>query len=130
MLREALLEVDAFDMKGKPGEHEIKQLLDQRVVVIAQVEGIAHLAHLRIYPRILGELLTELATVDRALTCARQKLNETSIDDDVTDTIHFDLAVGDADADSFSHDNPDLELMFDDMSLAHQDEKSGAALTI
>ena len=44
--------------------------------------------------------------------------------------IHFDLAAGDADADSFSHDNPDLELMFDDMSLAHQDEKSGAALTI
>ena len=115
-LREALLEVDAFDMKGNPGEHEIKQLLDQRVVVIAQVEGIAHLAHLRIYPRILGELLTELATVDRALTCARQKLNETSIDDVVIDTIHFDLAAGDG-ADSISRDNLDLEDMFDDMCL-------------
>lgn len=44
--------------------------------------------------------------------------------------IHFDLAAGDADADSFSHDSPDLELMFDDMSLAYPDEKAGAALTI
>ena len=119
MLRKACEEYAQLETRDDPEGRLIANFLDQRMVIIAQVEGIAHLAHLKARTQIRDELNEQLAEADGCI----RKHHQSSANDAAARSLasssvsmeSFYLDVGDlpdGKAGVNPHSDDDLELMY------------------